>query len=220
MEDYYAGDWFDDLDSAKTEVDEKMVIAKQGAFALGRKADDLITTALNGTTNEGTFTVTSKATIENSLLNMVEDLIASDVPSDGDIFGLLTPRAWTQAMKVESFNSADYVGPDGSSFKSGAAVGVKFKDWNGAKWQAHTGLPGVTTSAAECYLYHKTAVGFGMGKHAKNIASNPAVVADITWNGPEAAWFINHMFSAGACLIEDAGVVEYTIDDTAAIVTS
>ena len=220
MEDYYAGDWFDDLDSAKTDVDEKAVIAKQGAMALGRKADELITTALNTTATEGTLTVTSKATVENSLLNMVEDLISADVPLDGEVYGLLTPRGWTQAMKVESFNSADYVGPDGSSFKSGAAVGVKFKEWNGVKWQAHTGLPGVGTSTAENYVYHKTAAGFAMGKHAKNVASNPAVMADITWNGPEAAWFINHCFSAGACLIDATGVVEYTLDDTAAIVSS
>ncbi len=220
MEDYYAGDWFDDLDGAKTEVDEKMVIAKQGAMALGRKADELITTALNGTSNEGTIVVTSAATVEASLLEMVENLVGADVPFDGDVYGLLTPRAWSQAMKVESFNSSDYVGPDGSSFKSGPSVGPKFKDWNGVKWQSHTGLPGRGTSTAENYLYHKTALGFGMGKHAKNVATNEAVMADITWHGDHASWFINHCFSAGAVLIEDNGVVEFTIDDTAAIVTS
>jgi hypothetical protein len=222
IEDWYAGDWNDDLDNAKQDTNEKDTISRQGAFALGRKADELIIAALNGVAagQEGSFVLTNKSTVENSLLSMIEDLVANDVPMDGQIYGLLTPRAWSQAMKVDSFNSSDYVGPDGSSFKSGVAVATKFKDWNGVKWQAHTGLPGRGTATAETYVYHKTSVGFAMAKHFRNVASNPSVMADITWHGDHVAWFINHMFSAGACRIEDEGIVEYTIDDTAAIVSS
>lgn len=222
LEDWYAGDWNDDLDNAKQDTNEKETIARQGAMALGRKCDELIINALNGVGSgqEGTFTVSSKQTVENSLLTMIEDLVSNDVPMDGQIYCILTPRAWMQAMKVESFSSADYVGSDGQTFKSGVSIGGKFKDWMNAKWQVHTGCPGVGTATAENYAYHKTSVGFAMAKHFKNVASNPAVMADITWHGDHASWFINHMFSAGACRIEDEGIVEYTIDDTAAIVTS
>ena len=47
--DYYAGDWFDQLDALKTNIDERQVIANAGAYALGRKTDDLIIAALTGT---------------------------------------------------------------------------------------------------------------------------------------------------------------------------
>jgi len=222
LEDWYAGDWVDDLDTAKHETDEKQTIARSGAMALGRKTDELILTALDGVaaSQEIAFTVTNAQTVENSLLLMVEKLMGGDVPNDGQNFGALTPRAWNQAMKVESFNSSDFVGADGQTFKGGPVTGGKFKDWNGVKWQFHTGLPGVGTATAENYAYHKSAVGFAMAKHAKNNASNPAIMADITWHGDHAAWFINHMFSAGACRIEDVGIVESTIDDTAALVTA
>ncbi len=223
LEDWYAGDWFDDLDSAKTEVDEKMVIAKQGAMALGRKVDELIIDQLDTTSNSGTsWTLTSAQTVENSALTMLETLWGNDVPNDGQIYCVVTPRAWNQLMKVESFNNADYVGADGQSFREGPAMGTKFKDWNGAKWQMHTYLTenGTSASSRKIYAYHKTAVGFAMAKNAKNVAANDAVDADVQWHNDHASWFINHCFSAGACLIDDAGVVENTFDDSTGLVTS
>jgi hypothetical protein len=46
------------------------------------------------------------------------------------------------------------------------------------------------------------------------------VAADITWHGDRASWFVNHMMSGGAVLIDDTGVIEALWDDSAAIVTS
>src|SRR3546814_21149017 len=42
LADYYAGDWVDRLDELKTNIDERMVIANAGAYALGRKTDEQI----------------------------------------------------------------------------------------------------------------------------------------------------------------------------------
>ena len=42
LEDYYAGDWVDHLDELKINIDERQVLANAGAFALGRKTDELI----------------------------------------------------------------------------------------------------------------------------------------------------------------------------------
>ena len=48
LQDFYAGDWVDRLDKLKTNIDERQIIAGAGAFALGRKTDELIITALDG----------------------------------------------------------------------------------------------------------------------------------------------------------------------------
>ena len=42
LDDFYAGDWVDALDEAKTNIDERDAIAKSGAMALGRKIDSQI----------------------------------------------------------------------------------------------------------------------------------------------------------------------------------
>ena len=106
MEDFYAGDWVDKLDEAKINHDERQAIALGGARALGRKVDDQIIVRLDATGQSVvSWVVTSSAGIRNSLLQMVEALDNNDVPNDGQRYGLLTPRAWSQAMTVEEFQS-------------------------------------------------------------------------------------------------------------------
>ena len=221
MEDFYAGDYHDKLDEAKINIDERNAIARSGAYALGRKVDDQILTVLDGTSQSViAWTVTSAATVLASLLEQIEALDDNDVPNDGLRYGLLTPRAWSQCMTVEEFASADYVGADGMRFKEGAPVHQMWKNWMNIKWKVHTGLPGKKTATAKVFTYHANAIGYGINKFAGNIAGNAAVAADVTWIGPRAAWFINHMMSGGGVLIDDTGVIEGNLDDTAAIVTS
>lgn len=222
LSDFYAGDWVDKLDEAKTNIDERMAIAKSGAFALGRKVDDQIITSLDGTSQTiVTVTVTSYAAIRNGLIEMVENMNELDVPDDGERYGLLTPRLWSQAMTVKEFASSDWVGPNGMAFTEGVPTGTaRFKEWMGVKWRMHTGLPGVGTATAKSFVWHKSAVGYATGKFAGNIASAESVAADITWHGDRAAHFVNHMMSGGAVLIDDSGVIEANSNDTTAIATS
>jgi hypothetical protein len=221
LEDFYAGDWSDLLDEAKTNIEVRMNYAKAGAMALGRKVDDQILTVLDTTTQSTvTFTVTSYAAIQSSLLQMTEGLDANGVPNDGMRYAALSPRAYAQAMTVESFASADYVGSNGLPFTQGAPGHQKFKDWMGVKWCMHNAVPGVGTGTSKVFAWHKNAIGYAVGKHAGNIASNEAVSADITWHGDRAAYFVNHCMSGGAVMIDDTGVIEANLDDTAAIATS
>jgi capsid protein len=222
ISDFYAGDYVDRLDEAKTNIDERMALAKSGAWALGRKVDDQIFTEMDATTQTAvTLTLTNVMTVENSLLALVGALDANDVPNDGERYAALTSKGWQAAMKVESFASADYVGPDGLPFKEGAPI-RRWKSWQNVMWTVHNGLPGKGTATAKGFAWHKSAIGYATGAHPMNVAQNPggAVMADITWHGDRAAHFINHWMSGGAKLIEDAGVIEFSIDDTAALPTA
>lgn len=64
------------------------------------------------------------------------------------------------------------------------------------------------------------AIGYAVAQAAGNVAGNEAVAADITWHGDRAAHFVNHMMSGNAVMIDDTGVIEGTLNDTSAIVTS
>lgn len=221
IEDFYAPDYVDKLDEAKMNIDERQVIATGGAWAIGRKVDEQILTALDATTQATiTITVTSRATIRASFIEFVEAAWDNDVPNDGMVFGALTPRAWSQLQLVEEFASSDYVGADGQPFKTGMPTGGKFKDWNGVKWLMHTGLPGKGTATAANFIWHKMGVGYAAGAHAGNNAENDAIRADIAWIAERQAHLITHCMSGGACLIDDTGVIQATINDTAAIATS
>ena len=206
--DFYAGDWHDILDMNKLNIDERQAVANGGAYALGRKVDNQILTAMDGTTQTVvSWTVSSSAAVRNALLAMVEALDVNEVPDDGDRYGVLTPRAYSMAMTVDEFASSDFVG----SSQPYADGYRPWRDWMGVKWIRHTDLPGRGSATAKVFAYHKSAVGYAEGQ---------GVTSDITWHGDRAAYFINNYMSGGACLIEDEGVIEGNLDDTAAIPTS
>lgn len=222
LADFYAGDWVDKLDEAKININERDVLASGGAMALGRKVDDQITTILD-TTSQSTIslTVSSKAAILATALEFAEAAWNNDVPNDGQVYAVVTPRYWSQLMTVDQFQREEYVGTEGQSFKQGPAAGRgKWKDWMGIKWKMQTGLPGAGTGTAKVFIWHKTAIGYAIAQSAGNIAGNEAVAADITWHGDMASHFVNHMMSGNSVMIDDTGVIEANLNDTTAIATS
>lgn len=222
LADFYAGDFLDKLDEAKTNINERDAIASGGAKALGRKVDDQITTVLDATTQTTvTLTVTSKAAVLATALQFAEAAWANDVPNDGEVYGVVTPRYWSQLMLLDQFQRGEYVNAAGMAFVSGPTVGGgRWKDWMGIKWKMQTGLPGAGTSTAKCFIWHKQSIGYAVAAAAGNVAGNEAVAADITWHGDRAAHFVNHMMSGQACLIDDTGVIEGNLNDTTAIATT
>ena len=222
LADFYAGDWVDKLDESKININERDAIASGGAMALGRKVDDQITTVLDTTTETIiTLTVTSKATVLATAIEFAESAWDNDVPNDGQVYAVVTPRYWSQLMTMDQFQRSEYVGTDGMTFKQGPAVGrAKWKEWMGIKWKMQTGLPGQGTATAKVFIWHKTAIGYAMAQSAGNVAGNEAVAADITWHGDRAAHFVNHMMSGNAVMIDSTGVIEGNLNDTSAIVTS
>lgn len=192
LQDYYAGDWVDALDELKIGHDERKVIANSGAYALGRKTDDLIIEALakTGADNDvGNYTtVLTKETI----LSAFAKLNTNNVPDDGQRFAVVGPYQWNTLLSMEEFSSSDYAGENLPFLK-----GTECRKWLGINWILHTGLP-LDGLKRDCFIYHKTAIGHASGQDVKS---------DITWHGDHAAHFINNMMSQGSCLIDSTGVV-------------
>ncbi len=196
LEDSYAGDWIDRLDELKINHDERQVIANAGAYALGRKTDDLIIAALDSATAEASGTApgttNSDGLTRAKVLLAFEMLGAADVPDDGNRFAVVGWRQWSELLTLEEFANSQYVGEDELPWK-----GTQAKRWLGALWMPHTGLTPVGT-IRDCYFYHKTAVAH---------AAASEIVTDITWHGDRAAWFVSTMMSQGAVLVDPTGVV-------------
>lgn len=188
--DYYAGDWVDSLDELKDAHDERGVIARAGAYALGRKTDELIITELDTSTNYAG--AGSDGLTKAKVLSAFEMLGAADVPDDGDRYAVVGWKQWSDLLGIEEFAHSDYIGDDQLPWK-----GTQAKRWLGTLWMPHSGLT-KTSNVRYCYWYHKTAVGHAIGKD---------VQTDVTWHGDRAAHFINNMMSQGAKLVDTAGVV-------------
>ncbi|GHU01110.1 hypothetical protein FACS1894186_3200 [Alphaproteobacteria bacterium] len=191
LADFYAGDWVDSLDELKINHDERRVVACAGAYALGRKTDELIISALAGATNvvgDGSDPLDKAMVMEAfSALNL------ADVPDDGQRFGVVSPAGWNALLALPEFSDSAYVGDELPFLK-----GSESRKWLGIVWIMHNGLP-LAEDARSCFVFHKSAVGH---------ASGAEVQTDITWHGDKAAYFINNMMSQGAALIDQEGVVK------------
>lgn len=198
LADYYGGDWVDKLDELKTNIDERMVVANAGAYALGRKTDELIITAMSGTsTSVGTTTALTK----NLFMSALEQLNGVDAP-DMDRFCLVAPKQWSNLMSIDEFTNSQYVGDQYPFLK-----GTESRKWMNVTFILHNYLP-KTGNIRSCFLYQKDAIGHAIGAN---------VTTDISWHGDRAAHFINNMMSMGSALIDTEGCVKILVDDTADI---
>ncbi len=198
LADFYAGDWVDKLDELKINIDERQVIANAGAYALGRKTDELLIAEMD---RSQVYALTDgDGLTKNKVLAAFELLGAADVPDDGQRHAVVGWKQWSQLLGIAEFASADYVGPDELPWQ-----GTQAKRWLGTLWIPHSGLT-LTNGVRSCHWYHKTAIGHASGADVKT---------DVTWHGDRAAHFVNNMMSQGACLIDAAGVVTMRCAETA-----
>ncbi|MBR7158342.1 MAG: hypothetical protein IKD08_01505 [Alphaproteobacteria bacterium] len=200
--DYYAGDWLDSLDEMKVGHDEREVIINAGAYALGRKTDELIINALANA--ENTVGDYSTGLSKSLILDAFSALNEKDVPDDGQRFGIVGPREWNFLLSLPEFSDANYVGDEFPWLK-----GSESRKWLGIVWIMHTGLPETSAGGRDCFIYHKTAVGHASGQDVKS---------DVSWHGDHAAYFINNMMSQGSVLIDNDGIVKIKVDADAEIV--
>lgn len=194
LKDYYAGDWVDSLDELKVNHDEKLVIANAGAYALGRKTDELIINSLEQQSDEINIDLHDETTglTKDKILNAFEILGSNDVPDDNERFAIVGWKQWSELMNIPEFSNSEYVGDSELPWN-----GTQVKRWLGTLWIPHSGLL-EENGVRNCYWYHKTAIGHATCKD---------VITDITWHGDKAAYFINNMMSQGAGVIDKHGVV-------------
>lgn len=201
LQDFYAGDWVDKLDELKVNIDERQVIANAGAYALGRKADEMIITELASVGAGQEIADGNIGMTLDKVLAALTKLGNADVPDDGERYAVVGWKQWSELLKINEFASADFVGPDELPFRAT----MQAKRWLGSLWIPHSGLPIDASDIRSCFWYHKSAIGH---------ASGADVETDITWHGDRAAHFVNNMMSQGSKLIDAAGVVEIKCDET------
>ncbi len=201
LSDWYAAEYVDKLDEIKDKLNEKKVAADAGAWALGRKIDELLITKLDGTTN--VVAESASGLSKDKILQAFGTLNANDVADDGHRFAVVGPHQWNELLNIQEFKSSDYSGDQYPWLK-----GTESRTWLGITWMFHTGLP-VNEGTRSCFIYHRNALGLAEGQQ---------IQAFMDWVPEKAAHLVDHMLSAGACLIDPEGVIEIQCDDDATIV--
>lgn len=212
LADWYAGDYVDKLDELKTNIEERKITVDTGAYALGRKVDDIIIDAAqlslpSACKNTGAYSGYSNnnydAAIKAAVIEGFAALNNADVPDDGQRLCVVGPHQWNHLLNVTEFASSDYIGADQHPW----LAGTQARKWLNTLFLMHTGLDTANSAASRiCLMYHKSALGLAEGQ---------SITTDITWQGTKAAFFIDNMLSAGCIRIEDSGVWAFYAQDAA-----
>lgn len=191
IEAYYAGDWMDEADMVRTNINEKQVIAETAAAALGQNTDDLIITAADATTQIVTEAGNDGLTKAKFLEAM--KTFGSNEAFEGDITCVVGPQQWNDLLNITEFANAYYVDSKpfpNMPYKQANWLGVNFIMSNRLKTDGNKRL---------CLMYNKTALGHAMNSDITTMAQ---------FNAERDSYWVVSKNMEGACLIDERGVLK------------
>lgn len=197
--DYYGGDYVDDLDEIKTNIDERSLITNALGYACGRKVDTrIIAAAEAGVAAAGAGQLIEVNSTNGFVIAKVYELFKlfneAEVPDDGGRYVFVSPEAWNNLLAITQFSSQDYLGSDGLPWASGTTA----KRWLSFVWVMHSGLTKVSTTRS-CLAWHQSAIGLAVGTDIKT---------NFDWVPEKASHFAQARISCEAVAIENTGIVQ------------
>lgn len=190
MTDHYAAEYIDKLDELKININERQAVAQSAAAALGRKTDELITTAMDAGANATQIHDISSALEKADLLSLFETFGNEDIPEDGQRYLAMSPAGFADLYAINEFASSDFVGPQNLPY----AGGMTMKEFLGFKIFSTSAVAG-----GKNFAYHTTAVGLGI---------NSDVQTEVNYVPQKVSHLATSMMSMGAVVIDDDGVFE------------
>ena len=190
MADFYAPEYIDKLDELKININERQAVAQSAAAALGRKTDEIITTALDAGANSTQIHDTGSALAKADLLSLFETFGNADIPEDGQRYLAMSPAGFADLFAITEFASSDFVGPQNLPF----AGGMTMKEFLGFKIFSTSAVAG-----GKNFAYHTTAVGLGI---------NSDVTTEVNYVAEKVSHLTTSMMSMGSVVIDDDGVYE------------
>ena len=181
----------------------RRIMQETSMAVINRKIDDDIHDALDAATLTNDLTAASTAAAFFKEIRESKAVIRQNHAGQrGMLFAAITPAFHENLMVLDQFTSVDYI--KDQKF-DGAALSDAF-NWSGVNWIVDDELPGVGTSAAKCFLYHKAAIG-----HACDMTRVHTHVGYDEKNDKSWARCSAYL---GSKLIQSSGVIELSHDDT------
>lgn len=170
--------------------DGRKAMQDNSLAVLNREIDYNIITELNTGTQDTGATSTANLAL---VMYAVTILGNNSVELDGNVFGLITPAFFAYLMQTKEFASADYV--NNKPFSNTLTM---FR-WASVNFIVHPNLPGKTTNAEKCFIYHKNAIGHAVDTGGLDIAAGYDEEQSYSW--ARTSGFM------GSKLLQNSGVV-------------
>lgn len=183
---------------------QRAIMQQTTMAVLNRKIDsDIITNLATATVNTGAAQTASMGLIAKAKTKLGN----AAVPWDGNVTFLITPAFGSYLLQMPEFDKATIV-----SKKPMDMSDTSWRDkpivyfWQGALWIEHPNLPGVGTAAAQCFAYHKSAIG-----HAIDSAN---LETPVGYNEEQAYSWARCSGMFGSKVLQNSGIVIINHDDS------
>ena len=206
LADFNAAEYSDIFSQAKVNFDERQELVQVVAGAMGRRQDQMILDALNGSSTSLTVANSIGGSTTNMNIAKLREakrlLDKGNVPPDGRHI-IIHANGLSNLLSETSVTSSDF-----NSVK--ALVQGEINTYLGFTFhvlgdRSEGGLPIDGSLDRTCYAFHKDAVGYGEGI---------AMRTEINYIPEKTSWLVNEVFSAGAIAIDDEGIVKITCRET------
>lgn len=190
---YSTGEYIDDFDALKTNVDLRSAYAESIAGAMNRAYDDSIISVLDaGVSALAYASETTADTLNKAKLLALSEAFNDNGVAMNDRYIICSPEAFNDAI-TDLANTAD--GPFSQALVTGVlpnAVGFNII--------MHTGLSDGSNSDKKCYAFQKNALGMAVGKDISTL---------VNYVPQKLATLIAAEFSGGAAVIDPTAVASF-----------
>ena len=197
----------DSFDLFRSNPNIRSAMSARGVASINKAIDNLIIQEMDTTTNQVSPTGAALSTL-STVTDWIVRLWENDVPQDGRVWGVITPRAQMQMLKINEYKSADFIRMEDKPVAKEMMPSNGYRSWLGVKWLAHTGLTGARSNNASCYIYHEDAI-------AHMIDGDPEMRVYYVEMEDQYECWAKARHAAKVCL--PRGIVRFRHDDTAAL---
>ena len=182
---------------------QRKIMQDMNLKVMNRKIDDDIIAELNNATND----TGAAATGSLALVTKAKAILGNadvDVEEEDNMFGLMTPAMEAYLLRDASYTSADY-----NDVKPLVGPAKKMRRWAGINWIIHSRLPGRTTNAEKCFVFHRNAIGHAFDNETLKAVAGYDEEQDYSYSRVS-----NFM---GSKLLQNSGVVVINHDGSALV---
>lgn len=185
--------------------DQRSMMQAQGRIIMNQHIDSIIRAALE----TGTVAATGISYMGKEAASVgVVKMANAQVPIDDMIYCAITPGQHAILLDDPSYASADFVEvrPMVMGIPDPQAEAIRMRSWMGVRWFVDSGLPGIGTATATCYMWHRSCIGYAI--------ANGDISVAIGYEDKHDRSYARHSVYHGAKKIQNAGIVKFTVDDT------
>jgi len=195
LSDWNAAEYTDVFDQAKTDVEERQVVATNIAGATGRREDQLIIDALNAANASANIAAGGTGMTFDKLRRIASLFDARAVP-EGKRKLAISARGKEDLLGENRFISRDFV--ESYVVREGRLPRILGLDIVVIETRDEGGLPLVSTTRTN-FAWDADAIGLAVGiEHATSV----------DWIPEKTSYLSNRIFSAGAVAIDSLGIIE------------